>query len=218
MMLRLAGSLVLAALMTAPAAAQKRRAPTGQMAVFGPQAGVNFARFGGGDVGSVDSRTGIQVGMFAAFPLGKYFAISPAVAYAQEGTSVDVGGGLSGTFKLDYIEVPVLLKLGAPLQGSGRLRPWVAAGPALGFRVGCRLAASSGTQSAEADCDDNQVGLKTKAVQFSTVFGGGIDIGQVSVGLRYQLGMTSIDDTGSDADIRNRVLAIVAGYAFRLGH
>ena len=80
MMLRLAGSLVLAALMTAPAAAQKRRAPTGQMAVFGPQAGVNFARFGGGDVGSVDSRTGIQVGMFAAFPLGKYFAISPAVA------------------------------------------------------------------------------------------------------------------------------------------
>ena len=41
---------------------------------------------------------------------------------------------------------------------------------------------------------------------------------RADLALRYQLGLSSIDDSGAGADIKNRVLAIVAGYGFRLGH
>jgi hypothetical protein len=32
------------------------------------------------------------------------------------------------------------------------------------------------------------------------------------------VGLSSMDDTGENNDIKNRVLAIVAGYGFGLGH
>jgi hypothetical protein len=198
-------------LLAAPVSAQDR-------AVAGFYGGVNFAKFGGDDVSNVDTRTGFQAGVFASFPLGKMIALMPGVAYSQEGTGVDVGGGVTGTFKLDYIEVPLLLKLSAPLQGNSNLRPYFVAGPSLGFQVGCKLRAESGSQSAEADCDDPTVNLKTKSVQAGLTFGAGLEISRLFLGLRYQLGLTSIDDTGGNNDIKNRVLAIVAGYGFRLGH
>jgi hypothetical protein len=210
----IAGSLMLAALLALPAEAQQVR----QQAVIGPFGGVNFAKFGGSDVGDVNTRTGFQAGIFGSFPVGKYIAIVPSVSYAQEGTSVDVGGGVTGTLALDYIEVPLLLKLGAPLAGTGQLRPYVTAGPALGFLIKCKVKASNASQSAEADCDDPTVGADAKSVQFSADFGAGLDIGRFTVGLRYQLGLTSVDDTGADADVKNRVFTIIAGYGFRLGH
>jgi Outer membrane protein beta-barrel domain len=210
--MRRTSALVLALpLLAAPLPAQTR-------AAVGAFAGVNFAKFGGDDVGSVQTRTGIQVGAFAAIPLGRLLSVVPAVTYSQEGTDVNAGGGITGTFKLDYIEVPLLLKLGAPLQGSPTLRPYVVLGPAVGFEVGCKVAARSGSQSAEVNCDDATVGLQTKSVQAGLHFGAGLDISQFSIGLRYQLGLTSIDDSGANADVKNRVLAIVAGYGFRLGH
>lgn len=212
-MLRRLSPLLLVALMTAPLAAQTRPAT-----LAGPFGGINFAKFGGDDVGDVETRTGFHAGLFLSVPLGNYFALVPGAAYSQEGTSVDAGGGISGTFKLDYLEIPVLLKLGAPLQGKGTLRPFVMAGPSLGFRLSCKLHAESGSQSAEADCDDPSIQLESKSVQFSALFGAGIDVGRVTLGLKYQLGLSSIDDTGGDADVKNRVLSIFAGYGFRLGH
>lgn len=212
----LAGSVLL--LLLFPLLAQSQQPVSTQGAAIGPFGAINFAKFGGSDVGNVDTRTGLMAGVFVSFPFGKYLAIVPSAAYSQEGTSVDAGGGITGSFKVDYIEVPVLLKLSAPLAGTGQLRPFVVAGPALGFLVSCKLQASNGSQSAEANCDDPSVGADAKSFQFSAHFGAGLEIGRVMVGLRYQLGLTSIDDTGADADVKNRVLSLVAGYGFRLGH
>lgn len=211
-MLRRLSPLLLVAVVAAPLYAQ---AP--QETLIGPFGGINFAKFGGGDVSGVDTRTGFHAGLFASFPLGRYVALVPAAAFSQEGTSVDIGGGVTGTFKVDYLEVPVLLKVSAPLQGKGNLRPWVMAGPDVGFMLSCKVRAENATQSAEADCNDPTIGADTKSVQYSVVFGGGLDIGRFTVGLRYQLGLSSIDDTGAEADVKNRVLALFAGYGFRLG-
>lgn len=206
---------VLSLLVALPALPLLAQAP--QETLIGPFAGVNFAKFGGGDVSGVDTRTGFHAGVFATFPLGRYFAVVPAVAYSQEGTSVDLGSGVTGTFKLDYLEVPVLLKLGAPLAGRGNLRPWVEAGPDVGFKVSCKVRAESGSQSAEVDCNDPALGADIKGVQFSALFGAGLDVGRLTFGLRYQLGLSKIDDSGAEADVKNRVFALFAGYGFRLG-
>lgn len=211
-MLRRLTALLLPLTLAAPLAAQQP-----QETLIGPFGGINFAKFGGGDVSGVDTRTGFHAGLFASFPIGRYVSLVPGAAFSQEGTSVDAGGGVTGTFKLDYLEVPVQLKLSAPLQGRGNLRPWIMAGPSVGFRLKCRIRAESGTQSAEADCNDPTVGADIKSVQYSLVFAGGMDIGRVILGLRYQLGLSSIDDSGAEADVKNRVLALFAGYGFRLG-
>lgn len=185
--------------------------------MIGPMVGLNLAKFGGEDVGDVDTRTGFQAGIYASLPLGKVVAIAPSLAYSQEGTKGDVGGGVTTTFKLSYLELPVMLKLSAPLQGSGKIRPYVMAGPAVAFELSCRLEASNGSQSASADCDDDQVNLDTRKVLFGVHFGAGIEIDRVFIGAKYQLGLTSLDDTGG-VDVKNRVIAIMAGYGFRLGH
>jgi hypothetical protein len=207
---RLAVLALAMALVPAPISAQHRP-------IAGVYGGINFAKFGGDDVGNVDTRTGVQAGLFASFPLSSILAVQPGVAYSQEGTSVDAGGGITGTFKLDYIQVPVLLKLSAPLQANSNLRPYVVAGPALGFEVRCKVRAEVSGQSAEADCDNSSVNFQTKSVLFGLHLGAGLEISRLFLGLRYQLGLTSIDDSGANADVKNRVLAIVAGYGFRLG-
>jgi hypothetical protein len=53
---------------------------------------------------------------------------------------------------------------------------------------------------------------------YSVHFGAGIEMFRLFGGRKYQPGLTSIDDSGNNLDVKNRVLAIVAGYGFRLGH
>ncbi len=187
-----------------------------RVAMIGPMAGVNFAKFGGDDVSGVDSRTGFQLGLFGSFPLGKFVALQPSVAYSQQGTSLDPGGGVTLKFKLNYIEAPVLLRFSAPLQTTSQMRPYFELGPAIAIEASCNVEGSDGSQSATLSCDDDQLQLQRKKTTFSAHFGAGIEFDRFFLGARYQLGLSSIDDTGGD--IKNRVIAIMAGYGFRLGH
>src|SRR5262249_27109254 len=158
--------------------------------------------FGGDDVPGVDSRTGFQLGLFGSFPLGKFVALQPSVAYSQQGTKLDAGGGLTLNFKLNYIEAPVLLRFRAPLQTTSSSRPVFELGPAVAFEASCNVEGSNGTQSASLNCDDPQLQLQRKKATFSAHFGAGIEFDRFFVGARYQLGLSSIDDTGGD--IKNR--------------
>lgn len=208
--MRFAG-LVLAALgiflLADPVVAQNRR-PS-----YGVQGGVTFANFGGGDIGDGENRTGFQLGGFATFPVGSHVAIQPTALYSQEGTQSDANG-LTGTIRLDYIEVPLLLKLSPNLEGSP-LHPFLVVGPAVGFQVSCSVQVKTSGQSVERPCADSAAAIDTKPVQLGVHFGVGLEFGRLAVGLAYQLGLTSIDNSGADASVRNRVMAIVVGY--RLG-
>jgi hypothetical protein len=182
---------------------------------FGLEAGLNFATWTGDDVGSGASRrTGFFGGGVVTLNLSPSFALQSGVIYSQEGTGVDAGGGISGSFKVDYIRLPLYLRAGTKLQGTTPITPYLYAGPAVSFKVRCKIEASSGGQSAEADCDDPSVGAEVKSTDFAVHFGAGVGIGRFSIGGRYQLGLTSIDDSGADADVKNSVLAVSAGFTF----
>ena len=197
---------------------QTRRWPEGAPArrvLIGPMAGVNFAKLAGDGATGVKSRTGFQLGLFGSIPLGPVVSLQPSVAYSQQGAQLD-DGGVTVKFKLNYIEAPLLLRLSAPLQGSGNLRPFFEAGPALAIEASCKVSGSNGTQSVEFGCDDDQVQLQRKKTAFSLHFGAGLEVDRLFLAARYQLGLSSIDDTGGD--VKHRVIAIIAGYGFRLGH
>jgi hypothetical protein len=182
---------------------------------FGVTGGANFATWTGSDVGSgAKRRTGFTGGGMVTMHLSPAAAVQTGLRYSQEGTGADLGSGISGSFKVDYLRVPLYLKVGTKLQGTTPIYPHLYAGPAVGFKVRCKVEASSGSQSAEADCDDPSIQAKVKSTDFGLHFGAGVDIGHFNLGGRYELGLTSIDDSGGGADIKNSVLAVVAGYDF----
>jgi len=177
---------------------------------FGFQAGLNFATWGGDDADGIDSRLGLIAGGFAEIGLGQYFSIRPEVSYSQQGWEADVLGA-KFELKQDYIQIPVLLKAGASLAAEPKLRPVLFTGPVVSFEVRCEAKVSGGgVPTQEEDCPKDFL----KGTDFGLLFGGGLEYGRLALTGRYLLGLTSLDDTGSDTDIKNRVVTVLAGFRF----
>ena len=180
----------------------------------GVEAGVLLAKFGGDDAGGAKTRVGVAGGGFLRLPLGRIFALEPALLYASQGTKVE-GGGTTNTYKMEYWQVPLRLRVSVPT--GGLLRPWFYVAPAIALRDRCRLEIKPGNQSLEADCNDRgALGTRfdTKALETSVHLGAGLEYGRIQLGVRYQYGLSTIDNSDPSADLKHRVLAIVGGYRF----
>ena len=183
----------------------------------GVMAGVNLAKIGGDDITSADNRTGLLGGVFVTFHITNSFGIQPELLYSQKGFSDNSDPDFDATFKLDYIDVPVLLRYDIPVVGP--IRPFFVAGPAFGLQMKCAVAASGQGVSASVDCDrigeESEVQFEKKTFDMSGVLGAGLDFRlggtTLMVGARYEHGFS---DVVEDASVRNRTWSIVAGLGF----
>jgi hypothetical protein len=146
------------------------------------------------------------------------FSIQPEVLFMSKGATTDVGDLNDGVLSvnLSYIELAVL---GRYSLGSGPLRPTVFVGPTLGYNVGCEIELDD---VGAVDCDQDEFDVATiKSTELGGVIGAGIDYDMGGLVLvadaRYGLGLTNIDDTGSDADVKNRAWTFMAGFSVPLG-
>jgi hypothetical protein len=182
----------------------------------GLKAGLNIANLSGDDIESPESKTGFAGGAFFMYQFSPMFAIQPEAYYSMkgatdkmdfEGTTVDL------TYTLDYIEIPVLFKFLIPIQGSG-VKPSIFAGPFLGINTTAKVKAEFQGQSEEQDLED------VKSTEFGLQFGGGIGFpvgkGELGVDIRYILGLSTIDDSADEADVKNNVININLYYGFSL--
>ncbi|MDT8340023.1 MAG: porin family protein [Longimicrobiales bacterium] len=192
-------------------------APAAGQAVLGFHGGVNIADLGGDDVSDTDTRTGLNVGASVLFPLSGNWGLYLEGSYSEKGAEFsDVDG--SGALNLDYLEFPVLLRYGIPTSGPVGFHLY--GGGALSFELTCELEGSGGGITATADCED--VDVETKTTDFGLMGGAGIDF-RVAEGITgvldafYNLGLTSIDDSAADDDVKNRTFTIRAGVAIPLG-
>ena len=185
---------------------------------IGPKAGLNIANAVGDDATffgiDLESRTGFTGGIFFMFQFSSLIAIQPEAYYAMKGATLS-GENSDITFSLDYIEVPVLLKLIIPVVGSN-IRPSVFAGPSVGFNTTAKIKIESDGESAEEDVKED-----VKSTDFGLVFGGGIGImigkNELGFDIRYILGLSSLDDTSSNADdIKNAVISFNMYFGFSL--
>ena len=183
---------------------------------IGPKAGLNIANLSGDDISDADSRTGFSGGLFLTYQVSDMFAIQPEAYYSMKGATYSEtysGYTYKLTYSLDYIEIPVLLKLMIPLQGS-TINPAIFAGPAVGFNTTHKVKVEVDNQSVEQDIED------IKSTDFSLVFGGGIGfpVGQNEIGfdVRYILGLGTVDDSGADADVKNSVINFNVFFGFSL--
>lgn len=184
--------------------------------LLGPKVGLNISNIHGADAGSPDSKTGFAGGIFFMYQFSNMFAVQPEVYYTMKGAKEKEsfqGYTLEATVSLDYIEIPVLLKLIVPLPGSP-FHPVIFAGPAVGFNTTHKVKIEFEGQSAEEDIPN------VNSTEFSLVFGGGVGFpvadNELGIDVRYNLGLTTVDDSDDPYDVKNNVISINAYFGFSL--
>lgn len=205
-------------------------APLDAQVTLGLKAGVNVADLSSEDpteTFNTDTRSAIAFGGFAEFEMGDVFAFQPELLYSQKGAKVSEDG-VDLTFKVNYVELPVLLKARVSPPASG-VRPSFFVGPVFAFESKCEVEGTVDAMSATLDCDafseasEGEVDIQTKSMDLGVTLGAGIEIpagGVVVVGdVRYTLGLTDVNDTPGeeDLDIKNRTWSMFAGIGFPVG-
>lgn len=203
------GVTVALVLLAAPLEAQENR--------VGLVGGLTMATWGGDDVDDPDGSLGYDVGAYLSWQVGDTWAFRPGVYYVQKGIEDSDASG-EAELNLDYIEFPLLLEYRIPTEGA--LGVSLMGGPAAAFNLGCDLEGTSGGVSVTADCDD--LGIDVKSIDLGAMIGMGLRFAAgESVGIvveaNYNYGLLSIDDSGGDADIKNRAFQVNAGVSFPVG-
>lgn len=189
---------------------------TSQEIRFGAKAGVNFATFGGDNIGDIKSKTGFHVGALVEIPVNERFWVQPEILYTAQGAKVEAeyAGPINPitattTFQLDYIQVPIMGKYYV-IEGLA-----IEAGPQVAFLVKStgefETTIAGVNVKEEMDLDDG-----ISKIDFSLGVGASyrLDMG-VFFGARYNFGLTNIyKDSDSDSKNQNRVFQISAGYSF----
>lgn len=134
----------------------------------------------------LDSRVGFSGGAFLTYAINRQFAIQPELLIVTKGAEKDLFI-FSAHWNLDYIEVPVLLRM--DLAPDGNLHPLLMAGPALDLLLSSKLHVIG----EEFDVKDY-----TKGIDFGLVFGGGLEYKHFTFDMRYTMGLAGIIDGADD--------------------
>lgn len=181
---------------------------------FGVKGGVNFSNLYTEDVDDNNVLTGFNVGFFAKLPISNNIALQPEISYTGKGAELVYNNALvSGTaqFKLDYIEVPLLLVVNVTKNFN------IHAGPYAAYMVSAKTTnkSDSGSYNFEDNIDTDDFN------KFDAGLAGGVglDFEPVSFGVRYNYGLTKIgkEDSStsfSSPDAKNSVLSVYTAFAF----
>ena len=203
--------------------------PAAAQTTYGVRAGLNVSDYLGVDEDDVDAgdlspSLGFVGGVFAEVPLSPRLSLRPEVLYSQKGFSVSMSnvfeeGQLDFDFdvNVDYVEVPVLARIGVPL--SPTLDAGLLLGPAVAFKVRESLD-GEGRLNGEI-IDDLDFGTDGEdafeTVDLGLVLGAEVGSGPFYVDLRYTLGLLNVaNDLGEGEDTPRNGVFSVAG-TFKLG-
>lgn len=154
---------------------------------FGIKGGANFSTLYANDVDNTKMRTGFNVGLFAKLPLTSYIAVQPEIYYTTKGGDVTYNNtfvdGTAG-FHLNYIEIPLML-VGNITQNFN-----VHAGPYAAFLISGKVKNESNVNL--FDFEENLNTDDYNTFETGLAIGAGIDLKAVSLGVRYNHGLTSV--------------------------
>ncbi len=190
----------------------------GQVTAVGVRGGLSVATFSGSEAGSPGNQAGFVVGGFATLPIGRLLAFQPELLYPPKGAKWDVPGiSSTGSVKLHYLEVPLLVRVNIPASADGAFTPYIAAGPFFALKARCEISVEDQNTTIITGCDDPLLegSVKFKSTEAGVTFGAGTDvrIGKTSLVFdgRYDLGLTEVDAASPPTDIRNRAFMFTVG-------
>ncbi len=188
-----------------------------KMVQLGAKGGVNFSKLSGDDFDDVDSRTSFNAGLVAEIPISERLSFQPEVFYSGQGFDIaerdqdnvfDTDENIE--YQLDYIQVPLLLKVYL-VKGLS-----VEAGPQFGFKIHEEFDSQPNDDGGDIEIDNDDSYVKdfdtSVALGTSYKFDNGFFLSA-----RYNIGVTSIfkDDTVFDGvDGKNDVWQFGLGFMF----
>ncbi len=179
---------------------------------FGIVGGINWATVRGPDADDAGWRTALMGGVTLVAPFTPSFALQPEFIYTQKGSRV-TEEDFTGTVKMNYIEVPVMLRF--DIATTSGPRPFLYAGPAVAFRVGCGVELKNGGDSFNAECDEGTDQPDFKSTDYSVVLGGGFAFNALgrlaSIGVRYDHGLSNFSESN---EVKHRVLSVIGTFEF----
>jgi len=153
---------------------------------MGIKAGVNLSNMTTKDA-SNDMITGFNVGLFGKLPITNFIAIQPEFYLTTKGSAVSYNSLLmNGTarFNLTYLEIPVLCVVNITENFN------VHAGPYVAYMLNGKVKNESNITL--FDFEENIDANDYNRIEAGIAVGAGIDIGGISVGARYNLGLTKV--------------------------
>jgi len=153
----------------------------------GIKAGVNFAQVSGAD-DEPGRRVGAIAGGFLTFGIGSGLAVQPEVLFSMQGTKFDVG-----TAKADYVQIPVLLRIGSNSKAGASVYGLVGPSVSLWIR----------DEGWTDDLKHTDVGL---------VVGAGVTVSRLLIEARYTAGLTGFSK--GTAVYKHRVFSLLGGLHF----
>ncbi|MEX2529894.1 MAG: porin family protein [Gemmatimonadota bacterium] len=195
-------------------------------AQFGARGGVNLSDLVGADVEEADARAGLAGGFGVSLLTLGPLSLSPELYYIQKGAGsaqlLAESPEMFDAFGLDYVEIPVLVRLGFPLPfGDGRFRGYAEGGPAFAWRVNCSISATGGDPALNDDCALSNVGGADEVIESAdrgAIVGGGMMMGVPAVGgevtldLRLIRGLSRLAGQDSDLEARNQSISLMLGF------
>lgn len=166
---------------------------------FYPRVGVNFSTFSDGRIYHLDEsytesdfKPGLVIGAELEYQLNNLFAIGAGALYSQQGEQYDLPSGYTENDKTKYetINIPLLavFKTRFGLSVKGGLQPE--------FTI-------------------NNPDFKAKKVNLSLPLGLSYEYKNLSLDLRYNLGLTNVWDYVNSTE-KNRTIMITLGYGVEL--
>jgi hypothetical protein len=173
----------------------------------GASVGIDASRFAlsGASGGPFQYRSDLAGGLFVEKGFSSTIGLQLEVNYSAQGAGViSADGTTAGSYQMNYITIPALVKL----YGTPSLS--FMAGPQVGFLT-------DATVKVLGDPDQDIKPL-LNSTDFYAVFGTEYKFENgVFIGARYNFGLlNAADDFGDDVEIKNRYFCFRIGYSFKL--
>ncbi|MGH7511338.1 MAG: porin family protein [Gemmatimonadales bacterium] len=178
-------------------------APASAQVEFGVKGGASFGNISNKGLlpGNLKTRTGWAAGAALGFRAG-LLGVGGEALFARRGLSSDGTGGL----KLDYVDLPVYLKIQAPTPG---ISPFGYVGPQISFEVTCKV---DDVKCADGDrSKTDYAGVAGAGVKFGHEGGAGF-----TVEARYIYGLKDLklSTVTTSESFKTRSFLILGGIVF----
>lgn len=154
---------------------------------FGIKGGVNFSNLYTDNVEENNVLIGFNAGIFAKLPITETFAIQPELLYTTKGAELKYNNAFvngTSTFRLNYIELPVLLVINLTNNFN------IHAGPYVAYLVDGK--ATNDSQGTLFDIENNLKNEDYNKFDTGLSVGVGFDTDNLGFGVRYNYGLQKV--------------------------
>lgn len=200
-------------------------------AQFGVKAGLNLATVAQEGAGysrsDVDGKSIVApvLGLTYEMNLGDILSIQPELLYTQLGgknTYNVLGTNTESSYRINYLELPVLAKVKFGNENRESTGFYLAAGPWLGYALSGKqrfLSTANGATVLDIDrkytFDDAD---DTKRLNYGMIGAAGVSFGRAVLDLRYNYGFNNLLDADANNNNDNKPVLQTRGIALTLGY